>query len=148
MGMSFDLGVWYSEHPLNDREASEVYLRLCEEWPYLEGENAAVAAFYAALTEHWPELETVPEEKIDDKDYCPWSGPIDHSGMAVLMNCVWSMADKVGAYVADLAYDHGLVIFDPQADRVSLPQHLLPTPERKRDERPSFLSRIFGKRKS
>ena len=43
--MSFDLGVWHIEQPLTDVEARDIYLRLCEDWPYLEGENPAVPSF-------------------------------------------------------------------------------------------------------
>jgi hypothetical protein len=36
--MSFDLGVWHSDMPLTDKEASDIYVHLCED-PYLEGEQ-------------------------------------------------------------------------------------------------------------
>jgi hypothetical protein len=44
--MSFDLGVWHIDERLTDERAGEIYLLLCEQWPYLEGESPAVAAFY------------------------------------------------------------------------------------------------------
>jgi len=65
--MSFDLGVWHSEVPLTDKEAAEIYVHLCENWPYLEGDSLSVAAFYDDLTRRWPEIDTVPEEEIDNK---------------------------------------------------------------------------------
>jgi len=51
--MSFDLGVWYSEHPLTNEEAGDLYARLCEEGPILPCENPAVAAFYEELIKCW-----------------------------------------------------------------------------------------------
>jgi len=101
--MSFDLGVWHSEVPLTDKEAAKIYVALCEKWPYLKGESPSIAAFYYDLTAQWPEIETMPEDQIDNKEYCPWSCSLNHSGMAVIMACVWSMADDVAAFVEALA---------------------------------------------
>jgi hypothetical protein len=122
--MSCDYGVWYSETPLTNEEAAKIYLGLCEQWPFLEGENQAVRAFYDELTKRWPELDTVPDEKIDDKDYCPWSCAISHSGIAVVTACVWPMAGKVGSFVKELATKYQLIFYDPQSDQVHLPEHL------------------------
>jgi fido (protein-threonine AMPylation protein) len=83
--MSFDLAVWHSDGALTDKEAADIYVRPCKNWPFLEGENSAVRAFYSALTKRWPEIDTVPDDKID---YSPWSYALDHSGMAVVMPCV------------------------------------------------------------
>ena len=142
--MSCDYGVWYSDKPLTGKEAATIYLALCEQWPFLEGEKPDVRAFYDELTKRWPELDTVPDEKIEDKDYCPWSCEISHSGMAVVAACVWSMADKVGSVVQDLAIKHKLVFFDPQSDRVHLPDHL----KAMHVSEPSWLRRVFGGSKS
>jgi hypothetical protein len=122
--MSCDYGVWYSDTPPTKEEAAKIYVALCEQWPFLQGENHGVRAFYNELTGRWPELDTVPEEKIDDKDYCPWSCAISHSGMAVVTPCVWSMAGKVGSSIEELARKYKLVFFDPQSERVVLPEHL------------------------
>jgi hypothetical protein len=122
--MSCDYGVWYSKTSLTDEEAAKIYVGLCEEWPFLEGENQAARAFYNDLTRRWPELDTIPDEKMDDKGYCPWSCKISHSGTAVVTACVWSMADQVGSFVKDLATRHQLVFYDPQSERVHLPEHL------------------------
>ena len=122
--MSFDLGVWHTRTPVSDTEAAEVYVHLCEDWPYLEGDSQSVTAFYDELTARWPEIDTVPDEKIDDHGYCPWSCALCHSGMAVVMSSVWSMADDVFAFVSSLARKHKLVLFDPQSGTVSLPEGL------------------------
>jgi hypothetical protein len=40
--MSFDLAIWHSENSLTDEKAQQIYTKLCEEWPYLEGVNRNV----------------------------------------------------------------------------------------------------------
>ena len=138
--MSFDLGVWHCEEPLTNAEASDIYLRLCEEWPYLEGEHPSVQAFYEELIQHWPEIDTVPEDKVGDFDFSPWSCELNHSGKAVVMSCVWPKADEVAEYVAALARKHQLLLFDPQANRVRLPENLSPP-------RRGLLSRLLRRSK-
>ena len=125
--MSFDLGVWHVEESLTDEEAAAIYLRLCEEWPYLEGEHPAVAAFYEELVRRWPEIDTIPEERVGDCDFCPWSCALNRSGIAVVVSCVWPKAVEVGEYVATLARKHGLLLFDPQSSRVFLPDQFRPS---------------------
>jgi hypothetical protein len=137
--MSCDYGVWYSEAPLTNEEAAKIYVGLCEQWPFLEGENQAVRAFYDELTARWPELDSVPDEKIGDKNYCPWSCAISHSGAAVVTACVWSMADKVGSIIKELARKHELVFYDPQDDRVRLPDRQ----ESRQVRKGGWLQRLF-----
>jgi hypothetical protein len=136
--MSFDLGVWCCDEPLTDKQAGEIYLQLCEQWPYLEGDSPAVAVFYQELIEHWPEIDTVPEEKVGEFDFSPWSCELCHSGMAVVMSCVWSKADDVAQYVKALALKHDLLLFDPQANRVTLP-------ERFKSAKRGLLQRLLGR---
>jgi hypothetical protein len=122
--MSFDLSVWHCEKWIGREEAGHVHVKLCQEWPYLTGSSPRVEAFYKELTDRWPEIDTIALERIDDVDLCPWSCALSHSGMAVVLACVWSKADDVADYVTKLAEKHKLVLFDPQANRVILPPHL------------------------
>jgi hypothetical protein len=122
--MSFDLGVWHSDVPLSDKEAAEIYVHLCQDWPYLKGESHSIVSFYDELTRRWPEIDTVPDEEIDNLEYCPWSCALSHSDIAVVTSCVWSMADEVEAFVRELAQRHRLVLFSPQSGSVYLPEHL------------------------
>jgi hypothetical protein len=134
--MSFDLAVWHTEEPLTNQMAADVYLRLCENWPYLEGHSPAVTAFYEELTARWPEIDTIPEHHIGNFDFCPWSCALSRSGMAVVMTCVWPKAVAVANYVAPLARKHDLLLFDPQTGRAILPERLRP-------ERRSLLQSLF-----
>jgi hypothetical protein len=119
--MSFDLGVWYPDRPLSNEEAGKRYARLCDDDTSEVVEHPAVQAFYDELVAKHPEIDDIPEDRIDDSDYCPWSVAMDRSPGHVIMCCVWSKADYVGALVADLAAKHGLVLYDPQSNAAVFP---------------------------
>jgi hypothetical protein len=68
--MSFDLGVWHTTKRLTDAEAGELYAALCESRTDGVTPHLAVDAFYADLTARYPEIDTVPDDRIDDHDYC------------------------------------------------------------------------------
>src|SRR5262245_37127649 len=97
--MSFDLGVWYPHDRLRHAQAGELYVALCEETAESPLPHPAVDAFYEELTHKCPELDNVPEEKLGDQDYCPWSCKIDRSPGHVIMPCVWPKADYVDELV-------------------------------------------------
>lgn len=119
--MSFDLGVWYTPKRLSNAAASELYAALCESRIDGVTPHPAVDAFYAELTARYPEIDTVPDELIDDHDHCPWSCALDRSPGHVIMPCVWSRAENVERFVTQLAHKHGLAVYDPQQGRVSYP---------------------------
>lgn len=119
--MSFDLGVWYPQNRISDEEARELYVRLCDSDTNGVVPHPAIDAFYAELTAKHPEIDTIPEEKIGDHDYCPWSCQLDHSPGHVVMSCVWPKATYVHKLAVTLARKHGLAVYDPQADEVTYP---------------------------
>jgi len=119
--MSFDLAVWYPEKRISDEEARELYVRLCDSDTSGVVAHPAVDAFYAELTAKHPEIDTIPEERIDDHDYCPWSCRLERSPSHVITCCVWPKATYVGQLVESLARKHGLAVYDPQSDRVTYP---------------------------
>jgi hypothetical protein len=106
---------------LTDEEAGTLYLDLCKSRVDGVTPHPAVDAFYAELTARWPEIDTIPEERIGDADYCPWSVALDRSPSHVLMSCVWSHAETVKCAVRDLALKHGLAMYDPQQGKVFYP---------------------------
>jgi hypothetical protein len=71
--MSYDLGVWYQHERLSDADAGKMYVGLCEGTVEHPRAHPAVDAFYQELTAKHPEIDTVPDDRIDDHDYCPWS---------------------------------------------------------------------------
>jgi hypothetical protein len=129
--MSCDFGVWFPYQRLSDCEAGELYAHLCEGDTSGMQSHPAVDAFYAELTARHPEIDTIPEERIDDVDYCPWSCALDHSPAYVIMPCVWSQASNVYRYVHDLARKHGLAVFDPQSSHITYPDVSPSTAEKK-----------------
>jgi hypothetical protein len=120
--MSYDLGVWYPHRRLTNEEAGELYVGLCgggtAEAP---AAHPAVDAFYQELTAKHPEIDTIPEDRIDDHDYCPWSCALDRSPGHVIMPCVWSKAEYVDGFVRELARKHGLAVYDPQTGTITYP---------------------------
>jgi predicted nucleic acid-binding protein len=119
--MSFDLGVWYPQKRIGNKEARELYARLCDSDASGVVPHPAINEFYAELTARHPELDTIREGKIEDRDHCPWSCKLDRSPGHVIMSCVWSKAKDVHRLVQDLAHKHGLAVYDPQADIVTYP---------------------------
>jgi|SRR5579871_2891360 len=119
--MSYDLAVWFPNKRISNSEAGKLYVRLCEEDISGVIPHPAVDAFYAELIAKHPEIDTVPSDKIDDHDYCPWSCAIDHSPGHVITNCIWPKATYVHHLVKSLAAKHGLALFDPQVGEIIYP---------------------------
>ncbi len=119
--MSWDVAVWHTERELTDEEAAELYVALCDEDTSGVTPSPRVDAFYAELTALHPELDDIPEERIDDHDFCPWSVAHDRSPGHVAMSCVWSKADYVLDLVLRLAKKHELAVYDPQSEMVIYP---------------------------
>ncbi len=119
--MSFDLGVWNTKKRLTDEQAGALYIQLCES--KFEGvtPHPAVDAFYEELISKFPEIDTIPEDRIDDHDYCPWSCALDRSPGHVIMPCVWPQAENVERTVSALAKKHGLAMYNPQESKVYYP---------------------------
>ena len=130
--MSCDFGVWFPHQRLSNKEAGALYVRLCESDIGGVQPHPAVDAFYEELTAKHPEIDTIPEDRVDDHDYCPWSCALDRSPGHVIMSCVWSKADYVTRFVHELAIRHGLAVYDPQSDRITYPDAAPPSAEPKR----------------
>jgi hypothetical protein len=124
--MSFDLAVWASEPRLSAAEAGERYARLCEGDVVGLVPSPAVDAFYRELIAKHPELDDVPEDRLDDHDYCPWSVRMDRSPGHLVLCCVWSRAEYVRQFVGELARKHGLAVFDPQEGTITFPDPVRP----------------------
>jgi len=109
---------------MSDQEAANTYIRLCEGDTGGVVPNPAVDAFYQELVSVHPEIDDVPDEKIDDQDYCPWSIAHDRSPGHVIMSCVWSKAEYCLDLIASLAHKHGLALFDPQSETIVYPDEM------------------------
>ena len=114
--MSFDLAVFRSRRPLDDKQALRVYEALCSKNGATEAAAALeptprLEAFYRALTRSYPELG-------DDEEASPFATDIERRPYAVVMNVSLSRANDVAAAVERLAKDHDLDVFDPQEERL------------------------------
>jgi hypothetical protein len=119
--MSCDFAIWYPHRRLNDKEATNLYHALCDGVVGGVAPHPAIDAFYRELTALHPEIDDIPEERIDDLDYCPWSVAFDRSPGHLIMCCVWPKADYVERLVKQLAHKHGLAVYDPQAGKITYP---------------------------
>ena len=119
--MSYDLAVWNTKSRLSNEEAVKLYHQLCDNIITGIAPHPGIEAFFSELTAKHPEIDDVPDERIDDTDYCPWSIAFDHSPGHLIMPCVWSKAEYVDGLIRTLARKHGLAVFDPQSGTVSYP---------------------------
>ncbi|MFD8010774.1 hypothetical protein [Streptomyces sp. NPDC058955] len=116
--MSFDLGVWSEETRPSRAAAADTLRRLCAGEPSVVRPTAAVRGFHAALVAEFPDAEDAGDESS------PWSAGLDVGDGFVLMPMQWGRAAEVAPRVIELAGQHGLVCFDPQAGVVHAPPAL------------------------
>jgi hypothetical protein len=81
----------------------------------LTGTRRSIATYVHALLHRYPDIDS---EAGDDS---PWAGAplIGHaSGPFLYFGIVYSQCEEVSAWASELATEHGLVCYDPQADRL------------------------------
>ncbi|WP_329366440.1 hypothetical protein OG896_17285 [Streptomyces sp. NBC_00669] len=116
--VSFDLAVWSEELRPSRAAAEQTLRRLCAGEAEVVMPVEAVRGFHAALVAEFPEADGITDEAS------PWSAGLDVGDGFVLMPVQWSRAGEVATRVVELAGEHGLVCFDPQAGVVHLPPSL------------------------
>jgi hypothetical protein len=121
MLMSFDLAVWFPHKRLSDEEAGDLYRELCESKTDGVVPHPAIDAFYREIIAKHPEIDNVPESRVDDFDFCPWSVAFDRSGGHLIICSVWSKAEYVAQLILDLAKSHGLAVYSPQGSAIQYP---------------------------
>ena len=119
----FYLGAWSSKGAISDKDAAKQYAALLEGKEVSQSWDAAVYRFLTQLTELYPDIETLPEEKADDS---PWACSLEVSDGHVIMALRLERYTSVFPVVMQLASHHGLVCFDPQNFKVHLPEDLKP----------------------
>ncbi|MGN6694787.1 MAG: hypothetical protein ACTHN0_11490, partial [Aquihabitans sp.] len=75
----------------------------------------AIVAYVDALLARWPDITT------DGGADSPWAdGPLinNATGPVISFSMRWSAAEDASWLAAELAQTHGLVCFDPQAERL------------------------------
>lgn len=118
--MSYDLVVWFEPAGITLDRAVRRFGEIIEGETEVEIDQAhpRVAAFLRELTGRYPDPDGLAIEEIDRS---PWSQSLSVMSAAVFLPIVWSRADEVDAVVRNLANQHGLVLYDPQNDRVQHP---------------------------
>ena len=93
-----------------------------KEWVELEGPVPDV--FYemiSQLTARYPCICDLADDEVDDG---VWSdGPLRNNAghKATVLGMVWSRADEVQPFIVETANQLGLVVFDPQINRIYRP---------------------------
>ena len=119
----FYLGAWLSKSAISDKDAARQYAALLEGKQVSKPWDAAVYRFLTQLTELYPDIETLPEDKADDS---PWACSLEVSDAHVIMALRLDRYASVFPAIIQLANHHGLVCFDPQNVKVHLPENLKP----------------------
>jgi hypothetical protein len=111
---------------MTTEEAATRYIALCERNPEdiatlesLVEPSEKVSRFTADLHARYPSPSDLSDEEFDTG---PWSCDHDLSEGHIIMAIRWSRADEIGPIVHELACKHGLILFDPQTNRVYRPQ--------------------------
>jgi hypothetical protein len=127
--MSFDMYLWKAPVPNDEREANELLDR------HFGGDRSAfqpspdLKAFYGELAGVVDDLAALG----------------DRTDRLVTLNLLWGTGDDVLADIARLAARHGLVLYDPQADRVHPPDPSgAPAQLPPGEANPAWWRRLFG----
>ncbi|WP_148616375.1 hypothetical protein [Nocardioides rubriscoriae] len=119
--MSYDLAVWDGPRPESDAAAAETYELVMSRFE--SEDNPAeptprIRAYVEALLSRWPDLDADAGEESPWAD-CPLMSNAD--GDAVYFSMVWTRAEEDSEFAAEVAAQHGLVCFDPQAESLRPP---------------------------
>ena len=115
--MGYDLGVFYSERPHSNGEATEryrAYRRKDRVADFIEP-SPRVGAFLKELTERYPRLRDLSDEAAEAS---PWSADFESSEGHVLLSIVLSKALDTARVIVDLAERNGLICVDPQSEKI------------------------------
>ncbi|HGS5310102.1 TPA: hypothetical protein ACMDV7_004490, partial [Vibrio parahaemolyticus] len=119
--MSFDIAILSLEKRVSNSEASEIYAEILQGNFSNVAKNTAIEDLYRELTAKHPEIDDIPDDKVDDIDFCPWSCEFDRSASHIIISSVWPKSDYVYELVQSLAVKHELALFNPQAEVVVYP---------------------------
>src|ERR1043165_7014965 len=93
--MSYDLAVWFPDRILSDEQALQQYRKLCDEDISELNPHPSIGNFYLELYKIHLEIDDVPEDKLSEFDFSPWSVEHDFSDRHMIISCVWSHAEYV-----------------------------------------------------
>ena len=120
--MSFDLAVWKQDNIISDEVAGEIYINICEGNKTNLTPDSNIDNLYSELVNLHPEINDVPEDRIDDHDYSPWSCQLDKSDSYIVLSCVLSKSEYVYDLLAKMTNKHSLALYDPQSSNIIYPE--------------------------
>ena len=125
--MSFDLIVFDAEDPLTPEsiqerfsDAEKRFAANDAELPQARPPTPRLQAFLTDLEGRWPDLDS-PRASWKDS---PWASGSYVDDGSIVLSIQWPRAEEVARYVNELTERHGLQLFDPQTERVILPNRL------------------------
>jgi hypothetical protein len=120
--MSYDLIVWKGPVTSSEDEARALVDRWHNDESGTFEPSRDVSRFYDALMQRYPALESFSDEELRSAARPTyWAVTPERSDRIVDMSFSWSVPGEVIDDVMALARDHGLVLYDPQAPYVRLP---------------------------
>ncbi|MFY1633408.1 hypothetical protein ACN27F_09030 [Solwaraspora sp. WMMB335] len=116
-GVTFDLVVWALDDKSTSADVHAAH-ELCRQGEHADGDtDRRIAAFYSALTAHYPDRPAVSGNAD-----CPWAKvPLHAATDHIEMNLHHTCDDEVLLAIERLAQEHDLVLLDPQDGSVYPP---------------------------
>ena len=111
--MSFDLGVFGKAN--NPYQITELYIMACKGKISQIKEDENVKFFIKEISQMYPYLERVDDEKIKN---CPWTCEFDMSDKHWIGNISFSFVDEIYPNVLELVKKHKLYLYNPQNNEV------------------------------
>ena len=119
--MSWDLAIW-SQADRTVKNATQIYERLCDDETLMvqprRSASHDIQSFLGQLSERFPPMESFSD---DDMEFCVCMAEFDPSDVAVILCIAYSKIDEVFPVVSALAFQNGLVCFNPQGGTIRLP---------------------------
>jgi hypothetical protein len=119
--VSFDLGVLDFDEVPSHVEVTARYAVLCEGTDDGMARSARVDAFIAECLARWP---GDTDADFESSPWASWPLETQRTAAGLVANIVWARAEELKAAWAEMAERHGLVLYDPQADELVLPDRM------------------------
>jgi hypothetical protein len=116
--MSYNIAVWSGTRPASDADATAEFDRRYDAMEQDAPPTPEIVDYIAEISATYPDLTEIDDDDVDDS---PWAdGPLANNaaGSTFYFALVPSQAEAVIPFLVDVARRRGLVIYDPQEERV------------------------------
>jgi hypothetical protein len=135
--MSYDLAVWFPKNAISATQALQTYKQLYRGNDNKLDADDRIVLFLQELVLTYPNLDSLPSFELDNS---PWDSNISINSKYVILQVKWTRAEEMASFVEQLATKHFLLFFNPQTQKLVLPEHL----QKKRVKRNHWWSFLFG----